>query len=789
MEEVQPLSFGQRLRREREIHRWTQQQLADHIKSSVPSINRWEHDRVIPHNAQLEALIRVFGRSQERWGTNKWWNVPYMRNLSFTGREQLLEHLHRTLVAQTNRASSKMIALSGMGGIGKTQTALEFAYRYADTYNAVLWVQAETQATMNAHFAGLAQTLHLPGSEQWTPYEARKAVMNWLQNHDRWLLVFDNTDTASLIFSVLPSRSHGAVLVTTRSQIADPHLKTIELEKMTQQEARDFLLKRTSREDEKDQDEENLAPTERAALVKLWETMDGLPLALDQAGAYMKMAGCTFQEYRELYRTHRKALLLERGAHVPEHPDAVATTWDLSFGRIERENPAAAEILRFCAFLAPDAIPEELLMWGAEQGTPQLQQVAASKKVLRDAIKTLRNYSLIQRDPVTQTLLIHRLVQAALVDALPGEMREEWKQRVLRMLNAAFTEAPFQEWARYGQLLPHIQMYTNNIEQESIATQVEAAHLFDKTGSYLREQGQYAEAGSLLVLALELRRHHLPANDLAIATSLSNLAGLYFYQDHYQQATTLVERALAIRKQQLGTEHFHTTESMKHLALLYLRQEYYESAEPLLLQSLMISEKQTGSESAATANRMNNLALVYLGQKRYNKAEPLFRKAYITNKHCLGVEHPETARTAENLAFVYVQQGRYTRAEPLLYRALFTHVQQSGLESPDTAYPLFGLAELWRLQKKYRQSEALHQHVLTLRQQQLGTEHLDTAESLQGLGDLYRACERYDDAASCYEQALAIREKILQWESPSVLESCKAYADMQRVLSQGIRDI
>ncbi len=782
MEERHTISFGQRLLRERKIHQWTQEQLAERIGVRVLSINRWEHDLTVPRNDSLEELVKVFGRPPERWGSNKWWNVPYLRNLYFTGREQVIERLQEALVSETSKASSKIRVLSGMGGIGKTQIALEFAYRYADTYDAVLWVQAETQATMNTHFAGLAQTLHLPDHEQWNAFEARKAVKEWLQNHNRWLLIFDNADTTSLVFTLLPSRYSGAVLVTTRSQIADPHVRSIEIEKMTQSETITFLVKRTSHAEEDQPGEETLTIAERVAMVKLWETMDGLPLALDQAGAYVKMARCSFQEYMDLYHVHRRALLTERGAHTPEHPDAVATTWNLSFGRIERESPAATELLRFCAFLAPNSIPEELVVWGAEQGTARLQQLAASKKALRDAIKTLSNYSLIQRDPITQTLLIHRLVQVALVDALAVETREEWKQRVLRMLNTAFTEAPFQDWARYGQLLPHIQLYTNEIEQESIAMQVEAAHLFDKAGSYLREQGQYAEAASLLVLALELRRHHLPANDLAIATSLSNLAGLYFYQDHYQQATTLVERALAIRRQQLGTDHLHTTESLKHLALLYLRQELYEQAEPLLLQSLMISERQTGFASPATTNRMNNLALVYLGQKRYDEAESLLRKAYVINKRCLGVEHPETARAAENLAFVYVQQGRYKRAEPLLYKALFTHMQQSGLESPDTAYPLFGLAELWRRQKKYTQSEALHQHVLALRQKHLGNEHLDTAESQQALGDLYREWVRYQDAASYYEQALAIREKMLRGESPSVLESRKAYAETQQLM-------
>ena len=144
MEEAQPISFGQRLQREREIHQWTQEQLARYINGSVPSINRWEHDRAAPRTEMLAQLTSVFGRPPERWGTNRWCNVPYDRNLYFTGREQVLQRLQKALVSHKSGDSCKIRAISGMGGLGKTQTALEFAYRYADEYDAVLWVHAET---------------------------------------------------------------------------------------------------------------------------------------------------------------------------------------------------------------------------------------------------------------------------------------------------------------------------------------------------------------------------------------------------------------------------------------------------------------------------------------------------------------------------------------------------------------------------------------------------------------------------------------------------------------------
>lgn len=142
-------------------------------------------------------------------------------------------------------------------------------------------------------------------------------------------------------------------------------------------------------------------------------------------------------------------------------------------------------------------------------------------------------------------LLIHRHVQAVLIDAMSGEVGEAWKQRVLRILNAAFPEAsfeaPFEELVRCRQLLPHVQGCALEIGYEPIATQLEAAALFERAGSSLRKQGQYTEAEVLLRLSLTLREQHLSADDLALAKSLSNLAGLYFYLDRYQQAVSLVK--------------------------------------------------------------------------------------------------------------------------------------------------------------------------------------------------------------------------------------------------------
>ena len=777
----QEWSFGQRLRRERESRHWTQEQLAEKIGSSVPSINRWEHDRSAPRQDMFNLLSEVFGKPPERWGTGRQilWNIPFLRNPYFTGRDQLLQRLHQVLAADNTVALSQTRSISGLGGIGKTQTAIEYAYRYANEYEAVLWVQADSREVLVADFARLALTLNVLEKEETDSFRMITAVKRWLEKHGPWLLILDNADDLTVVSDFLPRWPGGAMLLTTHSQITGPHIKNIAMEKMSREEGITFLLRRIASGGDEDGEEDlfkNVSTIEQQAASDLWEMMDGLPLALDQAGAYIKAGQISIADYVDLYRSHSTILLQERGGTVPEHPDAVATTWSLSFQRIEKKNPAAAELLRLCAFLSPDTISEEIITGGAAHFNTPLQGLATSNLLMNKAIMTLGAYSLVRRDAKAKTLSIHRLVQAVLIDNMSVGIRKQWKDRVVRALNEAFPAAPFKDWLRCGRLLPHVLVCANWMEDEPIPTLVEASYLFDKAGSYLREQGEYAEAEPLLMRALSIRKQHLGAEHLDTATSLSNLAGLYSYQGKYKQAELLVMRALSIREQQLGAEHPDTAKNLGNLAVLYLQQGKYEQAESLYKRVLLFNEQHLGAEHPETAKNLGNLAVLYIQQEKYEQAEPLCKRVLLINEQHLGAEHPETARSLGNLALLYVQQEKYEQAEPLYQRSLSIHEQHSGSQSPEIAYPLYGLAELYRHQQKYEEAEPLHQRALSIRQQYLEADHLDTAESLQGLADLYQEQGKYDQAKPLYEQALRILKQQLGPEHPLTQQTQKNYA-------------
>src|SRR6202165_2004229 len=230
MADAHPGSLGKRLRQERELHHWTQEELAERIGRAGSSINRWEHDRAEPQLDALQELTALFGKPPERWGMSRW-NVPFLRNPYFTGREHLLAQLHRTLAAEHTVTLSQTRAISGLGGIGKTQIAIEYAYRYAREYAAVLWVQADASELLVSEFAKLAQTLDLPDKEEKDQWRIVSAVKRWLQEHSGWLLILDNADELTGIADFLPRGISGATLVTTRSQFTGKVARSLSVEK------------------------------------------------------------------------------------------------------------------------------------------------------------------------------------------------------------------------------------------------------------------------------------------------------------------------------------------------------------------------------------------------------------------------------------------------------------------------------------------------------------------------------------------------------------------------------
>jgi hypothetical protein len=465
------------------------------------------------------------------------WNVPYRRNPLFTGRDDILKQITANLQVGQLTALSQPQAISGLGGIGKTQIALEYAYRARQDYQAVLWAQADTREALTSSFLSIATLLNLPQKDETESARVVEAIKNWLQTQTGYLLILDNADDLQLARDILPTSFGGHVLLTTRAQAMGRFARHLEVETLSAEHGVLFLLRRAARLAE-DAPLETATEQERNTALLIHQELGGLPLALDQAGAYIEETGCSLIDYLHLFQRRRADLLAERGGLIDDHPQSVATTWSLSFQRVEAANPAAADLIRLCAFLAPDAIPETIITEGAPHLGPHLAPVAADLYLLNKAIDPLRTYSLLSRESSSEagnSLSVHRLVQAVLKDQLDEPNTQLWTERAVQAVNAALPAVEHGRWSQWEQVLPHALACSELIEQQNFYF-AEAADLLRMMGWYLVERVRYRESEPLLRRALSINEQYQGGEHLSTATSLNNLAYLYERQGKYGEA-------------------------------------------------------------------------------------------------------------------------------------------------------------------------------------------------------------------------------------------------------------
>lgn len=834
-----------RLRQQREQRAWTQSELAERIGTTQINISRWENGITVPSPYYRQKLGELFGKSMQELGLivesgqerNEelsassatpgscssplplpLWNVPYLRNPFFTGREEILTHLYTVLRSGKAAGLTQPQAISGLGGIGKTQTAVEYAYRYRNNYQAIFWITASTREALSADFVMLATLLDLPEQHEQDQDIVIRAVKRWLTTHTHWLLIVDNVDNLEIVVDFLPMHGTGDVLLTTRLQALGTIAQNIEVEKMGLDEGVMFLLRRSKVIVSGASLDQPMKESQAAEIVA---TLDGLPLALDQAGAYIEETRCGLSQYLNLYSTRRKELLLRRGRFPIDHPDSVAATWGLSFQQVEQESLAAADLLRLFAFLDPEAIPEEIIPVGAIELGSALEAMASDPLKIDEIIELLLRYSLIRRTPEAKSLSIHRLVQAVLKDSMDRDTQRLWARRAVRAVNHAFPEVELQNWERCQRYLPHVQMCATYSEEYAL-TFLEAARLFNEAASYLVARGRYDQAELLLLRALAIRQHVLEANDPDIARTLNDLGALYISLGKYQEAEFLLQEALTIRQQAQGEAHLDVAQTLHNLASLYraqgayaktepfylraLRiretilsadhplvaesyyglarlyysQEKYQQAEKFCKQSLRIQEQHLGDHHPMLASTFSMLAKIYHGQNKLNQAKEMNIRALRIRESTSGEDHPHVATILNSLVEIYHTEGRYREAESLIARSLKIHEQSLGSEHPFMAYSLSNLAENFFLQGDYIQAESYYKKALSIREQNLGYNHPHTGSTYYNLARLYSALERYEEAESFYRKALSVRECVFGLDHPAVASTLEQYATLLR---------
>ena len=666
-------------------------------KPSTPPSFPGESSRAVPQRPRFPGALPPI------------WNVPHLRNRNFTGREDLLRQLRTTLASGQHAALTQ--AITGLGGVGKTQLALEYTYRHTGDYDLVWWMRAEEPATLASDYAQLATELALPVKDIPSQPEVIAAVRRSLGQKGGWLLVFDNAGSPEEIRPYLPQSATGHVLVTSR----DPNWKeiafAIPIVVWKREESVEFLCRRTEQ-------------TDKATAAELATELGDLPLALDQAAAYTEATAKTLGEYLALFR-HVDLELMKHGRPAT-YRDTVTTTWRLAFEQVQATSPTGADLLRLCAFLAPDDIPKEIFIDGREWLPEPLSLAAADPLGVDQAVTVLRHYSLVNVDH--GALSVHRLVQAVQRNEMTEKQRQYWVSTALRLVNelSDYYRNDMLSWLRYLRLLPHALEATDHGVKVFGPEHPYMATPLNNLAILYHKQGKYDKAEPLYQRALAIKEMVLGPDHPDVATMLNNLAGLYEDQGKYQAAKPLYQRALAINEKALGPDHPSVAATLNNLAKLYTTQGKYQSAEPLFQRALAINEKVLGPDHPSVATTLNNLAGLYKSRGKYEVAEPLFQRDLAICEKVLGPDHPDVATTLNNLAGLYGSQGKYKVAEPMHERALAIKEKALGPDHPDVATTLNNLAGMYVSQGKYKVAEPLFRRALEILLRNLGPNHPDT---------------------------------------------------------------
>jgi hypothetical protein len=551
------------------------------------------------------------------------WSVPFDRNPRFVGRSTLLAELEAKLAPA---GPFKKMAVVGLGGVGKTQIALELAYRTRDKFprRSIFWVPALSVDSIRKAFLDIARQLDVPGLE-----EPEADLLGLVQQHlsgkstGQWLLIVDNADDADVLSEscasnassvrladCLPRSECGAILITTRSYKVAAQMAgcgVVAVPEMDELMAMELLRKSL------------FAPQlvdDVGLALELVKQLTLLPLAIVQAVAYINANGVSLAEYMSLLRETDDGVVnllsenFEDEGRYPEAKNSIATTWLISFERIRRHDSLAADYLAFMACVEPKTIP------------PSLLPKAETRKTMLESIGVLTAYSFVTKRPESEVYDMHRLVHMAMRNWMKSkQLLDITEVEVLVRLASIFPsyDPANREWWRA--YLPHARTV---LEQVSAEKRTDArSQLLGKVGGCLHADGRYNEANLMFVQLVDLRKQLLGHEHPETLASIASQVTTYRYQARLTEAEALGVQVLESRKRVLGLEHPDTLTSMANLAATYRQQWRLTEAEALGVQVLESRKRVLGQEHPDTLTSMANLALTYWQQGRLTKAEAL----------------------------------------------------------------------------------------------------------------------------------------------------------------------
>jgi tetratricopeptide (TPR) repeat protein len=753
-------------------------------------------------------------------------DIPYRGSLHFVGRETELTTIHEDL------RRGNYVAITGMGGLGKTELVTQYARQYQDHYDGIIWFNARQRILAAEVFElfTLKFGLEIPqtqGEKLLTLQE--QVAWCWLQypkTQKPVLIVVDDLTDLTQLQDVVSPETRFRVLITTRQQHLDPNsIQERPLEFLSPPIALELLQKQLGKNHQRVVNEPKTA-------TEICEFLGNLPLGIILVGSYLTTdLGLSLTQMLERLQKRKLAeTALQKRETINQTQLGIKAAFNLTWETLDTQTQYLGA---FLSLFSP-----QFILWDLVVGVIELEveneekQLIWTKEELTTSKKRLYQVNFLQTGQESpEAYTIHNLVRLFLQEQL-AEVGE--KQPILErtfitpMIFVAerLPQSPTSEdienvktvvvhWEDLGKrLIDEINQKTaakNNLPVSMVADEIlwvftglgrfykrqglyqvaefwyqqlvkvcqtlftgdhfNVATSLNNLALFYHNQGKYSKAEHHYIDALEMRKRLFTGDHPDVAQSLNNLAGLYHSQGRYSEAEPRYFDALEMRKRLFTGDHPDVAQSLNNLAGLYHSQGRYSEAEPRYFDALEMRKRLFTGDHPDVASSLNNLASLYYNQGRYSEAEPLYLDALEMTKRLFTGDHPYVANSLNNLASLYDSQGRYSEAEPLYLDALEMTKRLFTGDHPDVATSLNNLAVLYDSQGRYSEAEPLYLDALEMTKRLFTGDHPDVANSLNNLAVLYDSEGKYNEAELLYLEALKMRRQLFTGDHPDVASS------------------
>jgi tetratricopeptide (TPR) repeat protein len=660
-----------------------------------------------------------------------WGNVP-QRNKNFTGRTDVLAQLRPAAARKVTavlQGGPLPQALQGLGGVGKTAVAIEYAYRYRSEYDLVWWIRADEHSLVRPALAALAGRLGLEAASATGIENAANAVLDALRRgepYSRWLVIFDNADQPEDLKDVIPD-GPGDVLITSRNHRWQSVVDTLPVDVFTRAESTEFLNKRV------------LKGLTESDVDRIADMLGGLPLALEQAGALLAETGMPVDEYLRLLEDKVTEILAE-GKSV-DYPESMTAAWMLQVAALREQLPQALELLRCCAFFGPDPIPRDAFRRGTQAAETQVRELIANPILLARAIRELGRFALVKIDG--RTISVHRLVQALLRDELDPAEQAKYRHEVHLILASAAPASPADSslWPRYSEMIAHV---------ASRSTQL------------------------------------APCTDPAVRTFALDVVRYLYLSGDLASCRSFAERFIAQWTEDSGPDDPTVLDARRHLGNALRQLGQYSEAYGVIEAALTGARKVLGEREPLTLALRNSFGADLRARGDFAAARQLDEETRDLHVEVFGAADPQTLRVMNNLATDYGLNSDYPAARELHQSVyLLQNESHTDVAATEVLTSWNGLAWAVRLCGSYTEARDVGEDARDFGRDSIGPEHYVTLRATNGLSiALRRIGTGHEEALEIAREVFDLYGRLFGEGNPDTMAAAISLTNIQRTIGQ-----